>query len=909
MYNIIAIDDNFDDIYTIKRLLKKYNKYSIHSFQKSDEALNFLTDHKSDCILLDYQLPEINGLELIQKIKEMKIDSPLIILTGQGDEKLAVESLKMGAMDYLSKNNLTGSFLDKTITHVIERYRLEQKEKSQMSFIKNLLETLPDPVFVKDTKGIYTNCNRQFLEFIQLKRDEIIGKSVYDVSPKEIADIYFQKDKALLDNPGLQEYESKVFSKKTNSERIVLFKKRTFNDQYGKTAGIVGVIYDITNTRIHEKELQKQRDTAQLYLNLAGSIIVAIDVNQFVTVINKKGCEIIGLPENEIIGKNWFDNFIPPEVRDEIKKVFQKQLLSKNIVEIPYYENEILTSTGRRIIAWNNTFICDDNKKIISLLSSGEDITKRKKYEQTILQAKEAAESANRLKSEFLANMSHEIRTPMNGIIGLSDLLLESPLTKEQYEYVETISKSSELLLSIINDIIDLSKIEAGKLSLDHVSFNLVVTIQRIIEIMTIKADQKKIKLICQVLNNVPVQLKGDPLRLGQVLMNLISNAIKFTEKGHVLVVVTLEDKSNDSVKLKFIVEDTGIGIADNDLKHLFKSFSQVDPSITRKYGGSGLGLKISKSLVEMMGGQIDVFSEIHKGSKFWFTVKLSMDESKNNPISKTILEKSKQHDKQEALSEKINKNDINILLAEDNPTNQIVAKTLLMNLGYEIDIVENGQEALKAVDNKDYDIILMDVQMPVLDGMEATKRIRNKEKNQKHTIIIAMTAHVMQGDQELCLKNGMDDYIGKPIKKNALESLLNKYVFDIPQAFKNVNQNVSDMKQSSFDKSFVAQTFGELIEAQLEIIEVFIVEIKEQSAFLKEAIVDNKLLEITNSLHRLKGATGDIGAKPLYDIILDLENAANNQDIEQCQKLWTYFVQEKDKLLNELQKEYNMPS
>ena len=245
--------------------------------------------------------------------------------------------------------------------------------------------------------------------------------------------------------------------------------------------------------------------------------------------------------------------------------------------------------------------------------------------------------------------------------------------------------------------------------------------------------------------------------------------------------------------------------------------------------------------------------------------------------------------------------------MAEDNPTNQIVAKTILMNLGYEIDIVENGLEALKALDNKDYDIILMDVQMPELDGMEATKRIRSKEKNQKHTIIIAMTAHVMQGDQELCLKIGMDDYIGKPIKKNALESLLNKYVLDMPKDFKKVNQNVSDMRQISFDKSFVSQTFGESIENQVEFIEKFIIEIKEQPALLKKAIDDNKLLDIAKISHRLKGATGDIGAKRLYDITIDLESAANNQDIEQCQKLWKYFVQEKNKLLNELQKEYNM--
>lgn len=906
MLDILIIDDNHDDIYTIKRLLKKVNTYNVHSFQKSHDALTYLSAHQPDCILLDYQLPEINGLELIQKIKDMQIDSPLIILTGQGDEKLAVESLKMGAMDYLNKNNLTGRFLDKTIMHVIERHRLEQKEKGQMSFIKNLMETLPDPVFVKDTNGVYTECNNQFLQFIQMERNEIIGKSVYDIAPKEMADIYYKKDKELFDHPDFQEYESKVFSQKTNSERIVLFKKRTFNDQYGKVAGIIGVIYDMTQIKQHEKELQQQRDRAQQYLNLAGSIIVAIDKNQIVTLINKKGCDIIGFPEEEIIGKNWFDHFIPPEICNEIKKVFQNLVLSQKNLEVPYYENEILTANGRRLIAWNNTFLYDKNNNIDGLLCSGEDITERKKYEQSILQAKEAAESANRLKSEFLANMSHEIRTPMNGIIGLSDLLMESPLTKEQYEYVENISKSSDLLLSIINDIIDLSKIEAGKLSLDHVSFNLVDTIHQIKEIMGVKADQKNINLICQLSDNVPVQVMGDPLRLGQILMNLISNAIKFTDQGHVRVDVTLENRSNDRMTLKFIVADTGIGIAEKDLKHLFKSFSQVDTSIARKYGGSGLGLKISRSLVEMMEGQIDVSSEKGKGSRFWFTIKLSIDESKKDISNQFVIDKLKEQDIPDKKSQGMHQKEMHILLAEDNQTNQIVAKTILKNLGYRIDIVENGLEAIKAVDKRDYDIILMDIQMPVMDGIEATKRIRSKETNKKNTII-AMTANVMQGDRELCLKNGMDDYIGKPFKKNVLESLLNKYLPQKSHRDHLVSHSNSDLIERSFDKSRISLIFGETIEEQIVFVEVLIRVLKEHYIALKTALDEHNFTDIADISHRLRGSTGDIGADKLYYITIDMENAANNQEIKQCHKKWQLLEPEINKLLDELQETYNI--
>jgi len=798
--------------------------------------------------------------------------------------------------------------------------------------------------------------------------------------------------------------------------------------------GILWMIDDISNRKQYEKEIQKQRDSAQKYLHLAGTIIVAINTDQCVTVINKKGCEIFGMEEKEIIGKNWFDNFIPPELRDDMKGVFQDIILKKE-KPVEYFENEILTIDGKRLIAWYNTLIYDENSNIIGSLSSGEDITERKKIEQAILKAKEAAESANRAKSEFLANMSHEIRTPMNGIIGMSDLLLESQLTHEQHQYAETISKSADLLLSILNDILDLSKIEAGKMELDCVTFNLTETIDQVIEIMAIKAVQKNIELICHVDNKVPEYVKGDPMRLGQILINLVNNAIKFTSKGEVFIHVKAIEQSESEIKIQCSVQDTGIGIAKQDIKRLFQSFSQVDASTTRKYGGSGLGLKISKYLVEMMDGEIHVSSEKDKGSTFWFTIKLFKQNGEKDLISEEVNKIMKNHnllivddnltnlfvfeeyikqlgcqyqtatsgiaalsmmkdakksgnpftlalidmqmpemdgeelaiiiknnselkntilimitsmghhvDKEnkmnigfssylnkpikkkqlfisllESLGKPVHqlyststelvreiKKNINILLVEDNNVNRIVATKLLEQLGYQIDSAENGIKAIEAVNQKDYDLIFMDIQMPEMDGFEATKRIRSNEKNRKHTIIVAMTAHAMRGDQEKCLLSGMDDFIAKPVKKAGLETLLNKYFMHRTDERIETDE-ISNSQSSIFNKEHITESIGDSIEEQSDFIQIFINELTEQTLLLKSAVEEKNVDQVQKLAHRIKGSSGDIGATKVHEISAILEKKAENQDISLINKQWCLLLKESDNLIKLLKKEYNL--
>jgi two-component system, sensor histidine kinase len=379
--------------------------------------------------------------------------------------------------------------------------------------------------------------------------------------------------------------------------------------------------------------------------------------------------------------------------------------------------------------------------------------------------ARDMAQGSSRTKSEFLANMSHEIRTPLYGITGMIDLLRMTQLTAKQREYTDIMMLSAGTLLTLINDILDFSKIEAGELQFESTPFDLRKNISNIISILYPKAEEKGLVLKSHTDINIPHEVTGDPTRLNQVVLNLAANAIKFTNKGSVLINARLHENHEESVVVLIEIIDTGIGIARHNMDKLFRTFSQIDASTTREHGGTGLGLVISKKLTEMMDGTIGVESELGKGSRFWFTCRLH--KSRKEKIRLQEAGRKVEKKKLECL---------NILLAEDNPVNTKVVQFFLYKMGQKVDVAENGIIAVDKFKNGNYDLILMDINMPEMDGFEATRLIRQMEEESGRNVrtrIVAMTANAMTGDREKCMETGMDDYISKPFKPSEMERIL----------------------------------------------------------------------------------------------------------------------------------------
>lgn len=637
---ILLVDDDEVDVRAFERATSRTGlPCMIEVCHNAEEAVIIINERKFDCMFFDFMLPGIDGLKLLTKVREIKCDTPVAVLTSQGDEKLAVEIMKAGAFDYFPKSEVNPDKISRAITTSLQinQYKKEKYEAEQALIENNnklnaIIESTKSLIFSFDKELKITACNSVFRDKVkQLYKLEIaVGDSLTEILKH--------------------------------------------------------------NTNYHAFEN---------YINRAFA------------------CEHFS-------------------VNDELGN--------------PFIHTHFFTLTFNPV--------CSESGHCNEVAVYASSIEESKKAEMEVIKAKLDAERTAKAKSEFLSNMSHEIRTPMNAIIGLSEILLNENLTEKQLDNLKSIKYSADNLLVIINDILDFSKIESGKVEFESIPFDLSQKMNEIIKTFKFKAEDKKLKLSCEVDPGIPSQIVGDPYRLNQIILNLMSNGLKFTEKGGVTLKVEIMRENESTLDLLFQVIDTGIGIPRDKLESVFESYTQAYTDTTRKFGGTGLGLAITRQLVLLQNGEITLNSEVGIGTTF--SVRMPFAKCHEKHSDGTLLNEE---------SEVKDLSQFEILLVEDNPINQMVAQQVLENWNAKVEFADDGLQAVEKLQQKDYSLVLMDLQMPVMNGYQATEFIRNKINRVKNPDIpiIALTADAFPETKRKVIESGMNDFVTKPLEQNDL--------------------------------------------------------------------------------------------------------------------------------------------
>jgi len=883
-------------------------------------------------------------------------------------------------------------YFEGTVVDITEQKKAKQALYASELLYHSLVEIIPQNILRKDTGGRFTFANQRFCKLNKRTFDEIIGKTDHDLFPKEQADKYRRDDIRVMDND--ETYATtEIHTQPDGTELHVEAIKTPLHNEAGEVTGLQCMFWDVTERHLMEEQLAYERDLLNALLeNVPDRIYIKDTESRFIRGSAALARRMSLNSTEEIVGKTDY-NFHPEKQAREFHEDEQRVILTgKSIVN----KVEQQTSEEGRTVWASVTKVPFRNRSglVTGIIGISRDITALKLAEEESARARDLALEAAQVKAQFLAVMSHEIRTPMNGIIGMINLLLSSELSEDQREYAQTVRTSADALLDILNDILDLSKIEAGRLELEKAEFSLRTVMEEAVELHALRAETNQIELNANVSPECEGRYRGDAGRLRQVLLNLVSNAVKFTEQGEVQVSANCQQQTDAGIELHFSVRDTGLGITPEEQKKIFEAFRQADGSTNRRYGGTGLGLSISRQLTEMMGGRMWLESVPGEGSTFHFTVLLesSTDEPQipDNELegrkllvvvpndfareaiaqyanewrinlttaatgegarqrlnehkefdlilvdltlddedsldliqeiqthqthreAKTILLTSRRHKVDPGLLRTLGvagtllkplrrsrlhqillnaitgdlpapksvepsnaaiHRSLRILVAEDNPINQRVATLQLNQLGHKVELCDDGQSVLDT-DISRFDMILMDCQMPNIDGLEATRTIRQREQaipGQQYIYIIAMTANTQEDDRNACLEAGMDDFISKPVQLKELESALNKPLGLEPEPDP-ANPSTVLLDESQLDQFRVKDNDDML----RELVFMYLSETDGQIGSLQTQQDPDSVARIA---HQLKGSSANLGARQLADAFSRLEAMANLGDL-----------------------------